>query len=105
MIIDIHQHITYKEFPQFTKLTVNGHGGFTADDLLRDMDKWGIDKSVILPLTNPENIAYFGVTGNQETLLACGKHSDRLIPFCNVDPRSLLNTKNADFSKLLKLFK
>jgi uncharacterized protein len=103
MIIDIHQHITDKNYPQFSELVA--HGSFTAKELLEDMDKWGIDKSVILPLTNPENIDYFGVTGNQETIQECQKHSDRLIPFCNIDPRSLMNNPKADFSGMMKLFK
>jgi predicted TIM-barrel fold metal-dependent hydrolase len=103
MIIDIHQHITYSDYPQFSELVA--HGSFTAEELLTDMDKWGIDKSVVLPLTNPENIDYFGVAGNQETITACQKHSDRLIPFCNIDPRSILNSTKADFSGLMALFK
>ena len=103
MIIDIHQHITYSKYPQFSELVA--HGSFTAKELLKDMDKWGIDKSVVLPITNPENIDYFGVTGNQETITECQKHSDRLIPFANIDPRSVLNTPKADFSSLMKLFK
>jgi hypothetical protein len=103
MIIDIHQHITYKEYPQFSKLCA--HGPFTAEDLLKDMDKWGIDKSVVLPLSNPENIDWFGVACNQEVISECKKHSDRLIPFTNIDPRSMNNTLKADFSGLMKLFK
>ncbi len=104
MIIDIHQHITYSN-PQFAKFSSNGHGPFTGEDLLHDMDKWGIDKSVILPLSNPENLDFFGVTGNQETIEICQKHPDRLIPFCNIDPRAMLNHKKADFSILMKVFK
>lgn len=103
MIIDIHQHITYKEYPQFSELVA--HGSFTAEDLLYDMDKWGIDRSVILPLTNPENIDRFGVACNQEVISECHKHSDRLIAFANIDPRSMFNTPKADFSGLIKLFK
>ena len=60
MIIDIHQHITYGRFPEFTVIDM-GHGPFTGKHLLKDMDKWGIDKTVILPLANPENMDYFGV--------------------------------------------
>lgn len=105
MIIDIHQHITYGKFPQFTKILETGHGPFTAKDLLKDMDKWGIDKSVVLPLANPENLDFFGVAGNQEVIAECAKYSDRLIPFCNIDPRGLLNHKKADFSLLMRVFK
>ena len=105
MIIDIHQHITYAKFPQFTKVVGCGHGSFTAKHLLKDMDKWGIDKSAVLPLANPENLDIFGGAGNQEVIAECAKHSDRLIPFCNIDPRSMLNTPKADFSVLIKVFK
>jgi len=103
MIIDIHQHITYANLPQF--LDIAGHGSFTADELLEDMDKWGIDKSVLLPLSNPENMYFFGVTGNQDVILAAQKHSDRLISFCNIDPRAMLNTPKADLSRLMRVFK
>ena len=105
MIIDIHQHITYAKFPQFTKIVEYGHGAFTAKHLLEDMDKWGVDKSVVLPLSNPENLDFFGVAGNQEVITECAKHSDRLIPFCNIDPRAMLNTPKADLSVLMRVFK
>lgn len=103
MIIDIHQHITYAKFPQFAAM--GGHGAFTARHLLKDMDKWGIDKSVVLPLSNPENSDFFGVAGSQEVVAECAKHPDRLIPFCNIDPREGLNTPKADFSGLMRVFK
>lgn len=105
MIIDIHQHITYARFPQFTRGISGGHGPFTARHLLRDMDKWGIDRSVVLPLVNPENLDFFGVAGNQEVVAACARHPDRLIPFCNIDPRGMLNTPDADFSGLIRTFR
>lgn len=102
MIIDIHQHITCNDFPELSELA---HGPFTAKDLLKDMDKWGIDKSVVLPLTNPENMDHFGVACNQEVIIECNKYSDRLIPFVNIDPRSMLNTPKADLSKLITIYK
>jgi predicted TIM-barrel fold metal-dependent hydrolase len=103
MIIDIHQHITYRKFPEFSNLTA--HGPFNATHLVKDMDKWGIDKSVVLPLANPENIDYFGVALSQEVILECRKFSDRLIPFCNVDPRAMLNNPDANLSIILNCYK
>jgi hypothetical protein len=47
MIIDIHQHITCDGLPQLAHGTALGHGPFTARHLLKDMDKWGIDRSVV----------------------------------------------------------
>jgi predicted TIM-barrel fold metal-dependent hydrolase len=105
MIIDIHQHITYRKFPEFSKVSEISHGQFTARDLIKDMDKWGIDKSVVLPITNPENIDLLGVAGNQEVIEECKKYPDRLIPFCNIDPRAMLNTPQADLSMLIRVFK
>ena len=103
MIIDIHQHITYRKFPEFSKLIA--HGPFNATHLVKDMDKWGIDKSVVLPLANPENIDYFGVALSQEVILECRRYPDRLIPFCNLDPRAMLNNPDADLSVILNCYK
>jgi predicted TIM-barrel fold metal-dependent hydrolase len=102
VIIDIHQHITSRQFPELAKL---GHGPFTGRHLVKDMDKWGINKSVILPLANPENLDFFGVTDSRESILECRKYPDRLIPFCNIDPRAMLNHPEADLSILLKVYK
>ncbi len=102
MIIDIHTHISSRQIPEFAN---RWHGPFTYKDLLKHMDQDGIDKSVILPLTNPENIDYLGVTGNNETILTCKKHPDRLIQFCNIDPRAMFNTPEADLGHLMKIYK
>lgn len=105
MIIDIHTHITYKNFPEFPRLI--GRPSFDVDVLLKRMDMEGIDKSVVLPLSNPENLDYYGVAGNQEVVDACRKHPDRLIPFCNIDPRSMLCREGAEkkLRELIKIYK
>ena len=102
MIIDIHTHITYRD-PKLLKLL--GRKVFDAAILLKRMDMEGIDKSVLLPLANPENIDMFGVAGNRECLEAAKKVPERLIPFCNIDPRSMFNTPKADLSKLMKIYR
>ena len=43
--------------------------------------------------------------GSQEAIEVCRKHPDRLIPFCNIDPRAILNHRNADFGPLMRIFK
>lgn len=103
MIIDIHTHITFDRYPQFIRAL--GRKRFNATTLLKRMDMEGIDKSVILPLANPENEDLFGVANNRECLEACRKHPDRLIPFCNIDPRSMLNTPTANLSVVMKTYK
>lgn len=99
MIIDIHTHITTQLCPELvTRLNRNP---FTVKILLDRMDLEGIDRAVLLPLTNPENTETFGIAGNHECLAAASQHPDRLSTFCNIDPRSLLNDPEADFSSLM----
>ena len=62
MIIDIHTHITFEDFPEFS--TMLDREPFTADTLLKRMDAEGIDKSVLLPLVSPECLDTFAVSGN-----------------------------------------
>ena len=89
MFIDIHTHITYQKFPEFAAGIMN-KVPFDEDVLLKRMDMEGIDKSVVLPLINPEVIDRYGCAGNQEIIEVCRRHPDRLIPFCSVDPRNML---------------
>ena len=103
MIIDIHTHITYGKFPEFS--TQRKREPFTARTLLKRMDMEGIDRSVVLPLANPENMDIFAVIGNQECVETCRTHPDRLIPFCNIDPRAMLNTPDANFSELMRIYR
>jgi hypothetical protein len=102
MIIDIHAHITYGRFPEFS--TLLGRKPFTADILLRRMDIEGIDKSVLLPLISPECLASYGVCGNMECIEAARKHPDRFISFCNIDPRSMMNADDNGIMRLIKAY-
>ena len=102
MIIDMHCHISYEDFPEFS--TKIGRGIFTVDVLLKRMDMEGIDKTVLLPLNNPECLDTYAVCGNQGCIKAAKKHPDRLISFCNVDPRSMLNCDDKGIMKLLKIY-
>ena len=103
MIIDIHTHITFEDFPEFSKMI--GREPFTADILLKRMDDEGIDKSVLLPMVNAEAFNAFGMSGNQECIQAARKHPDRFIPFCCVDPRTRMNTSVEEFMPLILAYK
>lgn len=105
MITDIHTHITYEKYPQFARLFNAKREAFPVKALLKEMDADGIDVSVLLPLVNPENDGYFGVAGNFECLEAAKKHPDRLVAFCNIDPRCMFNTPKADLGKLIRGYK
>jgi predicted TIM-barrel fold metal-dependent hydrolase len=104
MIIDIHTHITYTNFPEFSR-TFLDRPPFTVDVLLKRMDLEGIDKSVLLPLNNPDVVDYYGVAGNQECIEAARRHPDRLIAFCNIDPRSMMNHTDTGIAKLMRLYR
>ena len=108
MFIDIHSHITYEDCPELAFGILN-RPPFTVDVLLKRMDMEGVDKSVVLPLVNPEVLDRYGCAGNQEVLRACKKHADRLIPFCAVDPRSMLiwgeKESLGSMYNLLKIYK
>lgn len=79
-IVDAHTHIgrvRYAERP------------LEPDDLIEYMDEYGVEKSVLLPLESPEATGYYLTT--DEVLDAAEEHPDRIVPFCSVDPRMLLD--------------
>ena len=90
-MIDFHAHLG--------KL-IHGYPPLTAEKLLQFMDRHGIEKSVILPLVNPEEEDYYYTT--EQALADCAGHPHRLIPFANVDPRRGSNDGHYDFYPVLK---
>jgi predicted TIM-barrel fold metal-dependent hydrolase len=49
------------------------------------MDRNGIEKAVVLPAENPEELDYYVTTDH--VLAGTRRFRDRLIPFCSTDPR------------------
>ena len=92
-MIDIHTHVGKLVFNKPLK----------PSQLLRFMDKNGIEKSVVLPIENPEETYYYVTT--EEVLRACRRYPDRLIPFCNVDPRRGMSDTSTDFYRIIKEYK
>ncbi|OGV38506.1 MAG: hypothetical protein A2020_13170 [Lentisphaerae bacterium GWF2_45_14] len=103
MFIDIHTHITYGKFEEFSEMLTRKP--FTVETLIKKMDSEGIQKSVLLPLTNPENLDFYAVAGNQECIEACRKYPGRLATFCNIDPRNMLNFKRGSINSLIRAYK
>jgi predicted TIM-barrel fold metal-dependent hydrolase len=75
--IDIHTHVG----------TFYWGKELTADGLVRLMDRYDIERAVVLPLVSPEAGPYPQTT--ESALAAAKAHKDRLTPFCCVDPRCL----------------
>ncbi len=57
----------------------------TAQRLVSIMDCHDIEKAVVLPIENPEELHYYSTT--DYVIQECKKYPDRLIPFCCIDPR------------------
>lgn len=93
-LIDTHGHVG-KFFTWAPELTVS--------DYLVFMDRHGIDRAVILPLVNPEE-EEFSYT-SEDAVRDCSAHPDRLIPFCNVDPRRGTSDGQFDFLPLLRHYR
>jgi len=95
LIIDIHAHAYRTKTYPFIDFC-------TADELVERYDTLGINKGCLLPIVNPE---IYLPQSNEDILDMAGKYPDRLIPFCNVDPRALTNSSDAPLDKVLSYYK
>jgi predicted TIM-barrel fold metal-dependent hydrolase len=75
-VIDIHTHCGRLLFDK---------PYLSVDDLVKEMDRQGIDQACLMAVENPEEVDYFFTT--EQVRASCARHPDRLIPFCSVDPR------------------
>ena len=94
MLIDIHTH-AYRKKPLVVPFC-------TLPELLREQDRLGIDKSVVLPIVSPE--IYFPQT-NEDVLDMAEEYPERIIPFCNVDPRTGWNSPFTPIEDYLNYYK
>jgi predicted TIM-barrel fold metal-dependent hydrolase len=99
MLIDIHVHVVKQHGPMRTY----GDDFTTPDEIIPMLDRAGIGKAVILPEISVE--CSHVVQSMQEVLDICAAYPDRFIPFCNLDPRMLTNSPEADFSYLFEFYK
>ena len=101
-IIDAHGHALLKR----GYVRPDGVRFATAVELVDIMDRCGIARTVVLPLTAPECLPT--PQSNEEVLAACASFPDRLVPFCNVDPRVMMAGKDTppyDFRSVLDHYK
>ncbi|HOK57007.1 MAG TPA: amidohydrolase family protein [bacterium] len=71
-----------------------GRNPLTPKKLIETMNKYGIEKSIILPIENPEETHFYLTT--DYVLKICKKYREKLIPFCNVDPRRGKNNEKEE---------
>ncbi|MBN1437312.1 MAG: amidohydrolase family protein [Sedimentisphaerales bacterium] len=98
MFIDIHAHSYRDPAPRSAGQTVT----ITPDVLLGLYDKYEIDRGVLLPLVNPE---VYLPQSTEEILAIVAEYGERLIPFCNVDPRAITNSADAPLGDVLRYYK
>jgi len=100
MFIDIHTHVSLLPFAGGAGLKT----AFLSPRQLIDLyDEVGIDRGVLLPIVSPEGTEM--IQSVYEVVKARLRHPDRLIPFCNVDPRQSVNSPDCDLSVLLEEYK
>lgn len=90
--VDIHVHLT-QAWASRPMLSVGG--------LLSWMDQHRVAQAVVLPLISPE--AWYYAISNEWVLQQTLPHRDRLIPFCDIDPRTTY-LKPRDISALLERY-
>ena len=90
-MIDVHTHIGRLRL---------GHPWLTAGRLVRWMDRHGIEKACVMAIENPEELYYYVPTSY--VLKACRRYPDRLLPFCNVDPRIGNSCPETDFYSIIR---
>ena len=94
MFIDIHSH-AYRITPPVWRFC-------TPDALLRRYDKMKVDMAVILPIVSPE--IYFPQPV-EDVIEMCADHPDRLVPYCNIDPRSMYNSPYSPLDEIMAHYK
>ena len=99
--IDIHVHTCKARHPRITR--ANGTHYPDPKTLIAMMDEAGINKAVVQTTISPE--CRYTVVSPEETVEICAMYPDRLIPFCNMDPRWLTNSASANFRPLLAAYK
>ena len=95
MFIDIHAHAYRKPQPGVCNFC-------NAEEVIERYDMLGIEKGALLPIVSPE---IYLPQANEDILEMAEQHPDRLIPFCNIDPRALTNSADAPLDRLLRHYR
>jgi len=93
--IDIHAHAYRRPLPFVTRFHSPG-------ELIACYDRYGIEMGALLPVVNSE---IYLPQANEDILDMVAAHPDRFFPFCNVDPRALINRADAPLDTVLEYYK
>lgn len=92
MVIDIHAHAFRHK----------NHRICTLEDMLYAQEQMGIDMSCILPIVSPE---IYEPQHAMDILDMAKQYPDRIIPWCNLDPRAMANSPHAALEERLQAYK
>ena len=93
--IDVHAHAYRKPLPFVTPFC-------SPDELLERYDRYGIEMGALLPVVNSE---IYLPQANEDILDMVQARPDRFFPFCNVDPRALINRADARLDTVLEYYR
>lgn len=93
--VDIHAHCYRKPLPFVVKF-------HSPDLLISKYDEYGIEMGALLPVVNSE---IYLPQANEDILDMVDAHPDRFFPFCNLDPRALINRADARLDEVLQYYK
>lgn len=100
--IDLHVH-TREIVGPFRSLVRENDTYCTPEQLLEKYEEYGIERGVILPGINPECAVH--PQSLDEVMAICEKYPEHFSWFMNIDPRSVNNSENSDFTYLLEYYK
>ncbi len=75
----------------------------SAEELIDFYDRLNIEKGVLLPVFSPEKRVDY--MSNEAMKSLADSHPERLLWFCNVDPRAAENSADANLSYLIEHYK
>ena len=99
LVIGIHSHT--RSIPGFPRSDKQAFA--TPEQLIERYEAIGVYKAVLLPGVSPE-CAYVPQS-NEEILMLAEKCDEPFVPFCNVDPRALMNSADAPLHESLQYYK
>ena len=93
--IDIHAHAYRKPNPFVTRFC-------TPEELLERYDRYGIEAGMVLPVVNSEIYLPQSI---EDVLDMAEKYPKRIYPFCNIDPRALINRSDARLDEVMVYYR
>ncbi len=94
MFIDIHVHAYRKRNALYEM--------FNAHTLVKKMDELDVEKAFVLPIVSPE---IYLPQANEDILEMAEMYPDRIVPFCNVDPRAHSNSFDGELDTIFQYYK